>query len=76
MAWLMRKIILERKRGISLNYNTAQDTAHFSSIETDISNISIGPVLQQPRKCCRKPPTHFSRKLLSTEIHYSIFDRQ
>lgn len=46
------------------------------SITTDASNTAVGAVLQQYNNKCWEPLAFFSKKLSSTEIKYSAFDRE
>lgn len=51
------------------------EKGHFS-ITTDASNFAIGAVLQQYNNSVWEPLAFFSKKISSTEMKYSAFDRE
>lgn len=46
------------------------------SVVVDASNVAMGAVLQQQRDDTTEPLAYFSKKLSTTEIKYSTFDRE
>ena len=61
---------------MSVHVNSCDVMYACTNIMTDASDIAAGAVLQQFRKGNWTPLAYFSKKLTTTEMKYSTFDRE